>query len=231
MPGSPVAVLELRQYTLHPGRREALVALFEREFIAPQEALGITLAGPYEDLDAPDRFVWWRGFRDLPARAQSLAAFYGGPVWAAHRDAANATMIDSDDVLLLRPLDGLPSVLVPAPARPPAAAMLVTVCPLRAEAASGFVQFFRDALLPALRARERVIGCHATEAAPNNFPRLPVREGAPMFVWCSAAGDRAELDRLVSMRERDPAWGQLAEWLAAVPQRLRLVATAHARRV
>ena len=32
-----------------------------------------------------------------------LAAFYDGPVWRAHRDEANATMIDSDDVLLLRP--------------------------------------------------------------------------------------------------------------------------------
>jgi hypothetical protein len=36
-------------------------------------------------------------------RAQSLAAFYGGPVWQAYRQAANGTMIDSDDVLLLRP--------------------------------------------------------------------------------------------------------------------------------
>jgi hypothetical protein len=36
-------------------------------------------------------------------RAEALAAFYSGPVWQEHHDAANATMIDSDDVLLLRP--------------------------------------------------------------------------------------------------------------------------------
>ena len=33
-----------------------------------------------------------------------LTAFYGGPVWAEHGPAANATMLDSDDVLLLRPV-------------------------------------------------------------------------------------------------------------------------------
>lgn len=30
-------------------------------------------------------------------------AFYGGPVWARHRDAVNATMTNSDNVLLLTP--------------------------------------------------------------------------------------------------------------------------------
>jgi hypothetical protein len=39
----------------------------------------------------------------MESRALSLAAFYGGPVWKAHSAAANATMIDSDNVLLLRP--------------------------------------------------------------------------------------------------------------------------------
>ena len=39
----------------------------------------------------------------MATRAQALEAFYDGPVWKEHRDAANATMIDSDNVLLLRP--------------------------------------------------------------------------------------------------------------------------------
>lgn len=34
-------VVELRQYTLHPGKRDVLIDLFDREFIEPQEALGI----------------------------------------------------------------------------------------------------------------------------------------------------------------------------------------------
>src|SRR5215510_12342986 len=97
------AVVELRQYTLHPGQRDVLIELFEREFVDPLESAGMTVMGQFHDLDRPDRFVWMRGFADMFQRAQGLSAFYGGPVWGAHRTAANATMIDSDNVLLLRP--------------------------------------------------------------------------------------------------------------------------------
>ncbi len=101
-----LSVLELRQYTLHPGRRDELVALFEREFVEPQEAAGARLVATFRDLDDPDRFVWIRGFADMAARADALAAFYGGPVWKRHRDAANATLMASDDVRRLRPFGG-----------------------------------------------------------------------------------------------------------------------------
>ncbi|MEO5718730.1 MAG: NIPSNAP family protein, partial [Chthoniobacterales bacterium] len=96
-------ILELRQYTLHPGKREQLIDLFEREFIESQEALEMRLVGQFRDFDNPDRFVWLRGFADMTTRAPALQEFYGGPVWRAHRETANETMIDSDNVLLLRP--------------------------------------------------------------------------------------------------------------------------------
>src|SRR5689334_8037801 len=92
-------ILELRQYTLHPGQRDVLIELFEREFIESQEALGMEVIGTFRDLDRPDRFVWLRGFPDMAARGERLQSFYGGPVSQKHRDAANATMIDSDNVL------------------------------------------------------------------------------------------------------------------------------------
>src|SRR6266581_5886011 len=96
-------IVELRQYTLHPGKRHVLIDLFDREFIEPQEALGIKMIAQFRDVDNRNRFVWLRGFRDMASRAQALQNFYGGPVWKAHREAANATMVDSDNVLLLRP--------------------------------------------------------------------------------------------------------------------------------
>ena len=96
-------VVELRQYTLVPGGREELISLFEREFIETQETTGMIVIGQFRDLNNPDRFVWLRGFNDMNTRAAQLHEFYGGPVWKAHRDEANATMIDSDNVLLLRP--------------------------------------------------------------------------------------------------------------------------------
>src|SRR5438132_9839581 len=96
-------IVELRQYTLHPGQRDILIDLFDREFVESQEALGMKIIGQFRDLDHPDHFVWLRGFRDMTSRAKALSDFYGGPVWKAHLEAANATMIDSDNVLLLRP--------------------------------------------------------------------------------------------------------------------------------
>ena len=102
-PQTGCPIVELRQYTLHPGKRDVLIDLFDREFVESQEALGMKIIGQFRDLDDPNRFVWLRGFRDMPSRAQALEDFYGGPVWKAHREAANATMIDSDNVLLLHP--------------------------------------------------------------------------------------------------------------------------------
>lgn len=100
----PPAVIELRQYTLRPRRRVELIELFDREFVESQEGVGMSVLGQFRDLDDPDRFVWLRGFRDMEARHRALTNFYGGPVWAEHGPQANDTMIDSDDVLLLRPV-------------------------------------------------------------------------------------------------------------------------------
>ena len=80
-------IVELRQYTLHPGKRDVLIDLFDREFVESQEALGMKVIGQFRDLDNPNRFVWLRGFRDMPSRVQTLEDFYGGPVWKAHREA------------------------------------------------------------------------------------------------------------------------------------------------
>ena len=62
-------VIELRQYRLHPGKRDVLMELFEREFIESQETLGMKIIGQFRDLDDPDLFVWLRGFDDMPQRA------------------------------------------------------------------------------------------------------------------------------------------------------------------
>ena len=87
------AVIELRQYTLKPGQRDVMIELFDRYFVEGQESTGMTVIGQFRDLRRPERFVWLRGFPDMTHRHQSLEAFYGGPIWAAHKNAANATMV------------------------------------------------------------------------------------------------------------------------------------------
>jgi quinol monooxygenase YgiN len=179
-------IVELRQYTLHPGRRDDLIELFDREFVETQEAAGMAVLGQFRDLRDPDRFVWLRGFTDMPSRAAALRRFYGGPVWAAHRDAANATMIDSDDVLLLRPLDeGFP--LPPSRGTElPQSRFLATL-----HFADAPFETFPPTELPPL-AR------FTTEYAENTFPALPVREGEHAFVWFARFDDQAALDKHVA---------------------------------
>jgi hypothetical protein len=194
-------VLELRQYTLHPGQRDVLIDLFEREFVETQEAVGMSVLGQFRDLDAPDRFVWLRGFPDMASRAESLTAFYGGPVWQAHRAEANATMIDSSDVLLLRPVAAGSGFDLAGAVRPPVGAgprsspvVAATICHL-----DGPVD---DKLKSAL-AGPNLLGCFETEPAENTFPALPVREGENVFVWFATFADpdqhRSSMDALAGL--------------------------------
>ncbi|MFY9510746.1 MAG: hypothetical protein WAQ05_07215 [Rubrivivax sp.] len=91
----------------HLGRRDALTTWFEHEFTETHAAVGLCGLGIFSSRNDSQRFAWGRGFADMASRAAGPAALCGGPVWAAHRNAANATMLDSDDVLL-RPLTPWP---------------------------------------------------------------------------------------------------------------------------
>lgn len=191
-PTARCQVFELRRYRLHPGRRQALTDLFERAFVAPQQEVGMTIAGPLWELDDDDRFTWLRGFADMAARRQALQAFYGSPVWAAHRDEANATMVDSDDVRLLRP--AWPhAALTLEPASPtgprgtPARCVAITLLPLRRPADEALLAMARGPWSTALQAagaqRQAWL---VTEAAANDYPRLPVRTDGPWLVAVAA---------------------------------------------
>jgi hypothetical protein len=91
----PPEVVELRQYTLQPGRRDDLIEIFERHLIAGQEEAGARIIGHFRDLEHPDRFVWLRAFRDMPSRKLALEALYGSGVWHEHRDAVNEMIDDA----------------------------------------------------------------------------------------------------------------------------------------
>src|SRR3977135_1019088 len=95
------AVLDLRQYTLYRGQRDTLIGIFDKAFVEGQETHGMHISGQFRDLDDPDRFVWLRGFTDLPARAAALQGFYSGPVWQGRRGGATATLHESEHDRLL----------------------------------------------------------------------------------------------------------------------------------
>ena len=176
-------IVELRQYTLHPGARDTLVRLFDEHFVEGQERCGMRVIGQFRDLDDPDRFVWLRGFADMEARTRALEAFYGGPVWKEHSPAANATMVDHTNVLLLKPVTGtvgfrIDPRLRPGPESPDVAGGVVVATidhldgPPTPDAGVG----------PGDEREAAVLARLVTEPARNPFVRLPVREDANVLV-------------------------------------------------
>ena len=184
------AVVELRQYALRPGRRDELIELFEREFVESQEACGMELLGTFRDAHKDDRFVWLRAFSDMERRKQSLTDFYEGPVWKTHRDAANATMLDSDNVLLLRSVTlSVSDTLYVAP-------------PLLAVTYLNGIEPDMEGIQ---NAGGTIVASFETETATNTFPRLPVREGVRAVVLLTSGitperlpnGERADVIELL----------------------------------
>jgi hypothetical protein len=166
-------IVELRRYTLREGRRDELIDLFDREFVEPQEELGMAVLGQFRDLDRPDRFVWLRGFTDMQSRRTGLTAFYSGPVWAKHGPAANATMLDSDDVLLLREIVAVP-VFDRGTANPESV--------LHAT-----IWYWAGSFPDPTQSPKETLAALRTEYAANDFPQLPVREEEHALVWLTRA--------------------------------------------
>jgi NIPSNAP protein len=233
-------VLELRQYTLRPGTREPFIELFDNVFADPQDATGMTVIGQFRDLDHPNRFVWIRGFQDMPARAEELAAFYNGELWHAHRNEANASIDDSDNVLLLEPAS--PALRFrDIPARPDAAdgrsrvgLVVVTLYYTRTDDPGAFARLFDTSLRrPAEADGARTLAAYVTSARENNYPKLPVRSGEHIFVWVSAFTNAkayaAYQHKLAADKAWTSRWNSARAQLARDPEVLRLTPTARSR--
>jgi hypothetical protein len=226
------SVFELRQYTLRGGRRDTLISIFEERFIEAQGAVGADVIGVFRDLDDPDRLVWIRGFRDMSVRRQALQSFYGGPVWHTYGPAANATMIDSGNVLLLRPASP-GQAFGEVTTRNAGAGVVfgIDIYYLDTAPIDRFAQFFDSLLLPHFTAAgAQLVARLATEEAKNDS-RLPVREHDRTYVcltrWPSLEACDAFVRRYATLHGwRDSAPEAILPAFMRKPERLRLEPTA-----
>ena len=229
------AVVDLRQYTLHPGLRDTLIDVFDEYFVEGQEAAGMHIVGQFRDLDDPDRFVWIRGFTGMPERAEALNAFYYGPVWREHAATANKTMIDSDNALLLRPVelrDGYPRLDSPRGKDIPDSVIAGAVYH-RASPDDGFVEFFTDHVVPLLvDGGAEPVAVFETLVAENNFPALPLRDEV-VLAWFARFADDAAYDEHRRRLAASPGWrqvlGEISSRSVKPPQELRLRPTARSQ--
>lgn len=194
-------VLELRRYTLKPGMRSGFAEYFDTFFPEAMQQLGAIAAGDFLNRENPLMFTWIRGYRDMDERARFNAAFYYGPVWKEHRNAANGMMDDSDNVLLLRPASDAHALLVlPAvsPLTEPQGAtgvVLSLIFPVKPERAEAFIADAEQALAR-YPAEIREIGMFVTLNERNNFPQHPIRSDGPFVCWFAVAKDDAALERV-----------------------------------
>ncbi len=190
-------IVDLRDYTLTPGCRDRMIEFFERVALDEQERLGATMLGSFLDADDPNRWVWLRACPDLDARKRILTAFYtDGALWKERRDEVNRWIVDSDNVLLLRPR----SELAP-PAQGDTTVGMYTH--LGSAPPADATALDRDVRAAIAAAGGRPLVTFATDPAENNYPRHPIREGEHGLGWFATfAADRHRPLALASVAQR-----------------------------
>lgn len=227
-------VFELRRYTLKPGARETLIAVFDSHLVEPQEAVGMSVVCQFRDPAALDQFVWLRSFADQEARTRSLPAFYGGPVWALHGPAANETMLAWHDVLMLKPAAAGTGFATEGLDRPPPGApdsgegrtFLVAIHHLEPDTRDDDAAAMAAAIAESVRAAgAEVLASLISDRSENGFARLPVREGECVAVTLVRPRQASDIARLeTALLSVPPAHARLAA--ARRPDLARLIPTA-----
>jgi len=134
-------------------------------------------------------------------------------------------MIDSDNVLLLRPTSPESGFHLEQSRRASTGLnaeredfVLATIYHLGQTKSADFAAFFEGELRPKLaEARISVLASFITETHPNTFPRLPVREDANVFVWFSQFDDLSTVSSRLTESMRESGMGERLSALVAQP--------------
>jgi hypothetical protein len=193
-------VIEFRRYIIKEGEREHFAEYFESYFPETFQQMGAIAFGQFFERRNPVVFTWLRGFKNTDARAIINAGFYYGPLWREHSSTMNNLLVDSDNVLLLRPLSpehGIPVLPAVDPVRETKGAQGIVIAQIFAvkpNSVDAFVQQAEAAFAAYRAAGAREAGVLVTLDVPNNFPQLPVRTDGPYLVWLGIVKDNKMLE-------------------------------------
>ena len=229
-------VIEFRRYTVKEGEREHFAQYFESYFPEAFQQMGAIAFGQFFERKNPIGFTWIRGFRNIDARAVVNAGFYYGPVWREHAFTMNSLMVDSENVLLLRPLTPergitvLPSVDPVNEARGAQGIVVAQIFAVKANSVDAFAQQAESTFAGYRAAGVREAGALVTLDVPNNFPQLPVRADGPYLVWLGIIKDNQELEtRFNPLAERSLKSLSASNLLRAAPELVILDPTRRSR--
>jgi hypothetical protein len=150
------------------------------------------------------------------------------------RNAANATMLDSDNVLSLKPariasgLHGDPAMDAEGSG---GGMVIATVYGFEEPVESRFIECFETQIAPVLgEAGATLLGYYVTDPAKNTFPQLPVREGEHVFVWFVSFTDEEAHTTYQTALTTNQTWvtslvPTLQGWFARSEEVLELVPT------
>jgi hypothetical protein len=228
-------VIEFRRYTIRDGEREHFAQYFESYFPEAFQQLGAIAVGQFLERGKNSRFTWLRAFHTMDDRAKVNALFYFGPLWKEHAATLNSLMIDSDNVLLLRPLSRERGItILPAvdPVKEGKGAQGIAIAQIFAVKAGDVDAFARQAEPIFARYRDagaREAGVLVTLDAPNNFPQLPVRTDGPYLVWLGIVENESSLTSFTHLLESTQQSFNTTDLLRAPPELVVLDPTKRSR--
>src|SRR4030095_607558 len=202
-------VIEFRRYIIKDGEREHFAEYFETYFPDAFQQMGAIVFGQFFERKNPVGFTWMRGFKNTDAAAIINAGFYYGPLWREHSFTMNSLMVDSDNVLLLRPLTTARGVPVFPAVNPikeekgTKGVVLAQIFAVKPNSVDAFAQKAEATFASYRAAGAREAGVLVTLDVPNNFPQLPVRTDGPYLVWLGIVKDKKTLEmQVASLAER-----------------------------
>jgi hypothetical protein len=184
-------VIEFRRYIIKEGEREHFAQFFESFFPEAFQQLGAIAAGSFFERKNPSGFTWIRGFHTIEDRAIANAEFYYGLVWKEHKKTVNDRIVDSDNVLLLRPLSSdrgitiLPAVDLITDADGAQGIVVAEIFAIKANSVEAFANAAEPTFAGYRAAGVREAGVLVTLDVLNNYPSCPSEPTA--LTWFGSA--------------------------------------------
>jgi hypothetical protein len=184
-----IKVLEVRNYLLKPNLADTFCDFFHTKFVEPMKELGGYTLGEFKMENSNDRFVWFRGFKDMDKRVKFLNDFYcESIVWKENGKAANEMMINSDNVYLLKPLNKNSNLKT----NKNITVIDFYICNNTIEQV---IKLFDEEYIPFLNTiNSNDISFWISEMQENDFPRLPVFQDKNLLVSITHFEDKDDYE-------------------------------------
>lgn len=94
------AVVEIRRYIAHPGKRAELAKYMDRVVIPFVQARGVEVTASLLDQTDENAYIWIRSFQDESDRERKYEAIYQNPEWVETIAPVVSGLMDFDRAVI-----------------------------------------------------------------------------------------------------------------------------------